>query len=321
MDIRKNRNAVSAQMERKVGIFLIVAFIGALATVAYIISREEIFTQRTSIYFTTNTADDIYKGQAVKMSGFHIGEVKNIALYGNARVKVELSILTQYMHLVRKDSWAVLLSQKLVGDSVIEITPGIEEEKQIDKGGEINFQRPKAIDQMAAEIKDEVMALMKDFKKLLAYINDPKGDVKMAIHHLNLVSKEAVTTVERLNTVIERLDTAISHTDHNLAATLKETRTLMTSARQTVTLAANTVQIVNKDLPLMLGSAGRSLDNTVRITGDIKALTPRLPSLMDAGMDVLSDTKEITGSLKQIWPVRLYIEGPVEKSIKVDLYD
>src|SRR5208283_2460249 len=120
---------------------------------------------KTSIYFIADSGYDINEGQAVKLSGFKIGKVRNITLEENAKVKVELSINRRYMKWVKIDSSAKLYREGVIGDSIIVIKAGSENSKEAVGSVMLPFTREKGIGEIAGELKDEITPALKDLKE------------------------------------------------------------------------------------------------------------------------------------------------------------
>lgn len=318
MKIIKETDQRFVNLEKKIGIFIIIAIIGIIAVVAFIGVQQEIFIPKTSIYFIAESGKGINEGMAVKLSGFRIGKIKELSLDDIARVKVELSINSKYMRWIKSDSKATLLKEGLIGESIIEITTGSKDAKEVKENEVIVFEREKGISEMVEELKDEIKPVLTDIRGITHYLNDPQGDVKQSLKNVRGLSEDIHITKQHI-------DTLLKNTDKNLNSTIKKIDSVLDSTKQTITDVENVIDKIDKDIPGVMQKVDNSLENVQKTTEEIKKAveksTPHIPSLVEKGSEVTEGTKEIVDSVKQIWPVRLFIEKPEEKTLKIDSYE
>jgi phospholipid/cholesterol/gamma-HCH transport system substrate-binding protein len=305
-------------IEKKIGLFVIIAVAGIVTAMAFIGIQHGVFTPKTKIYFIADSGQGINEGTAVKLSGFKIGKVTRLSLDDVARVKVELSINTKYMKWIRTDSKARLFKEGFIGDSVIEITPGSSKAKQVAENEIIAFERAKGLAEIAEELKEEIKPVLIDAKEIIHYINDPQGDVKQTLKNLKIFS-------EGLPATKQRLDSLLADADKGVNTSVKKINSLLDSAKQTINTVDGLVKKVDKDIPVMLERANKSVENIQKTTEEIKKATeqaaPQIPSLIEKGNDVAEGAKEAVDSVKKTWPVRLFIKTPEEKTLKLDSYE
>jgi phospholipid/cholesterol/gamma-HCH transport system substrate-binding protein len=305
-------------IEKKIGLFVIIAIAGIIAAIAFIGIQRGVFTPKTKVYFIADSGQGINEGTAVKLSGFKIGRVQKLSLDDVARVKVELSINTKYMKWIRTDSKARLFKEGFIGDSVIEITPGSEKAKQVAENGIIEFERAKGLGEIAEELKEEIKPVLSDVKEIIHYINDPQGDVKQTLKNLRKISEDLPETQQRLNVLIKDADRGVN-------ATTKKIDSILDSTKQTMNTVEGLIKKVDKDIPNILEKTDRSLENIQKTTEEIKKATeqtaPKIPSTLKKGEEAAEGAKEVTDAVKKIWPIRLFIKEPEEKTLDVDSYE
>ncbi|MEW6213741.1 MAG: MlaD family protein [Nitrospirota bacterium] len=305
-------------IEKKIGMFILIAIIGMVLGIAFIGIQRDIFTPKTKIFFVADSGRDINEGQAVKLSGFRIGKVKKLSLNDIARVKVELSINRKYMKWIKTDSKARLTKEGLIGESIIEITPGSINVMRVEENGIIAFEREKGLNEMAEELRNEIKPVLKDIRQIVHYVNDPQSDIKQTLRNLKKLSGD-------LSTTRQYLDSLFLNTDKNLTVTVKKIDSLVNSAKQTIADTDNVIKKFDKDIPNILDKVNRSLENAQKATEDIKKATehasPQISSILEKGNDLADGAKDVVDSVKKIWPIRSYIEKPGEKTLKVDSYE
>jgi phospholipid/cholesterol/gamma-HCH transport system substrate-binding protein len=329
MKIMKESDERFVNIEKKIGMFILIALIGMAAGIAFIGIQQDVFTPKTKILFVADSGRDITEGQAVKLSGFKIGKVKKLSLDDIARVKVELAINKKYMKWIKSDSKARLTKEGLIGESIIEITPGSLHATQITENGIIVFEREKGLTEMAEELRNEIKPVLLDIKQIVHYVNDPQSDFKQTLRNLEKVSGNLSATRQYLNSLVQNteknLSIAIQNTDKNLTTAMTKANSVLDSSKQTVENTDNVIKRFDKDMPNLLRMVNKSLENVQKATDEIKKATeqasPHIPSLLEKGTDVADSAKEVIDSAKQVWPISLYIEVPENKILKIDSYE
>lgn len=318
MKIIKETDPRFMNIEKKIGMFVLIAVIGIVLVIAFIGIQQDIFTPKTKLYFMADSGKDLNEGLAVKLSGFKIGKVEKLSLDDALRVRVELSIYKEYMKWIKTDSKAKLAKEGLIGDSIIEITPGSATVAQVADNGMIVFERAKGVGEMAEEVKAEVMPVLTDIKQIIHYVNDPNGDVKQILRNINKLSAGTLTTKDYI-------DILLKDADKNLNATTAKINSLVDSTKQTLENTDNIVKKLDKGIPDMMDKVNKTLENVHKTSEDIKNATsktaPQLPSLIGKGNDIADSTKDVLDSVKKTWPLRSYIKDPEEKTLKVDTYE
>jgi phospholipid/cholesterol/gamma-HCH transport system substrate-binding protein len=153
-------------LEKKIGFFVIAAFLGIVLTIIAIGIQQDLFSPKTRLFIITDSGQDISEGMAVKLRGFNIGKVEKLELTDDARVKVTLSILRSHMQWVKSDSKARLLKEGVIGANIIEITLGSEKEKPLEHNALIAFERERGLGQVVDQLYAEVIPLIEDLKRV-----------------------------------------------------------------------------------------------------------------------------------------------------------
>lgn len=124
-----------------VGIFALIVFIAMAFLALKAINPKSFFSgiynkNQYNISATFNNIGSLKVNSPVKSSGFVIGNVSNIYLDEKYQAKVEMTIDARYMFPV--DSSADILTNGLLGEQYISISPGHEKD-MISQNGSIVF--------------------------------------------------------------------------------------------------------------------------------------------------------------------------------------
>lgn len=276
-------------LKKKAWLFFGAAIIGITITIILIGIERDIFTAKFRLYFTTDKGTGLFEGMPVKLSGFKIGKVENIILDENAKVKAAMLIQNRYQKWIREDSTAILGKEGFIGESIIDISAGSISKPMKQNNSEINFERTKGLDQ----IMEDVRPILGDVKKIIEYINDPKSDLKLTIHNLKELSSELRTTRAKLDALLKNADLTASSVGKRIDPLMNKLEKTMDNAEKTTTKLREAVD--------------KSAD--------------KLPSVLNKADNALDDTSEITKSLKQMWPISLFIKEQKDDLMRGDSYE
>jgi phospholipid/cholesterol/gamma-HCH transport system substrate-binding protein len=125
------------KLEVSVGLF-VIACGAALAYLAFTLGGVELGNSRYAVFARFSSVGDLKNGDAVKLAGVTVGEVKNIFLV-DYTASVELSV-SRPLELP-KDTIASIQTSGLLGDAYVSLSPGASDEN-LAAGGTIAHTEP-----------------------------------------------------------------------------------------------------------------------------------------------------------------------------------
>lgn len=318
MSILKESDRRFVDMERKIGFFILTALAGIALVIVVAGLRQDIFTAKDRIYFTSENGQGINEGMAVKLSGFKIGKITSLELDDKAHVKVAMAVSRKYMKWIKSDSAARLVKEGIIGDSIIEVVPGSSSATLLPADGTVPFEREKGISAMVEELKDELKPVIRDIREIIAYINDPKGNIKATLSNVKTLSDDLSVTGEKLNLLLKDADKAVAVNSVKVSG-------LLDNITSTVNNANRAITSTGKEIPPIMDKVNAGLENLRKTTEEIKKAVeksaPSIPPLVQKGGETASGAKEIVDSLKKTWPISSFIQPPVQKTLDVDSYE
>ncbi|MBV5349751.1 MCE family protein, partial [bacterium] len=168
-------------LERKIGLFSLLALAGVALVVLLVGAQKDLFTPKYLLHMTVDRGTGFNKGMPVKLSGFRIGRITDMALNEQAMVEITIEIAKKYSKWIRNDSTVKLVKEGLVGDSIVEISVGSLDKPELKAGDAITYLKTKGLDELADEIGEKIKPVLIEIRDIIGYINDPKGDLKKAI--------------------------------------------------------------------------------------------------------------------------------------------
>ncbi|GBD95364.1 MAG TPA: MCE family protein [Nitrospirae bacterium] len=148
----------------KVGMVVSIAFIIVFLAVMFAGNIEKIFAPTVMIYAVVDDVKGLRDGSPVWFSGVEIGVVKSIEFSIHQKVKVKMSIASDTLKYLKKDSRANILTLGLLGDKYVEITPGSNEAESLKAGDEISGKTQ-------IEFQDVVQTSEASIAKITDFIN------------------------------------------------------------------------------------------------------------------------------------------------------
>lgn len=109
----------------KVGIVVTIALVIIFLSVMFAGNIESMFSPRAVIYAEFDDVKGLREGSPVWFSGVEIGAIKSIQFTMSQNIKVEMSVESDVLQYLKKDSSALILTLGLLGDKYVEISPGM----------------------------------------------------------------------------------------------------------------------------------------------------------------------------------------------------
>lgn len=336
-------------LEAKIGLFLALALAAGLGGILYLGAGRDLFTPKYLLHFTVDKGTGFAAGMPIKLSGFRIGRIHDIALNEEARVDIQIQIARKYQKWIREDSVARLAKEGLVGDEVIELSVGKPNRRMLEDGDRLNFEKTKSLNEHAAEIADKVKPLLLEVTATVDYINNPEGDFKKSLRNLQLLSGELRTargeagrqltaTVDNLNQTITKAASTLDHSRdslHAFEATLGKVDRVTGAAAESLPdllqrlarilgnfeqTSVNLRQVSEGELPDLLLRLDRILDNLEQTSGNLKKVSgevaPEIPELVAEVDTTLKEARQVIGAVQEIWLIRNKL--PAEKVLLLE---
>ncbi len=259
------------------------------------------FRQTTGYSFIANSAQDIAKGQAVRIAGFRVGSVADVKLKDDGQVEVGLEIDADHMRFVTHDARVELRKDGLVGSATLEIVPGPDKTRLAPAQGRLAFSRADGLAALANQVRDEFVPILKDIKVITGVLADPQQGLP--------------GTLARIRASSEALNLLLANGNRQVEGIGGAAVRVLGKAEEDLNQLGKTLEKANQKLPGMIERTQQVLDHVEKITADAETSVP--PALRDGGA-VAADVREIVGGAKQAWPIRNFVDAPGPATLKAD---
>lgn len=311
MGLMEEKDPRFTRLERKIGIFIVVALSCIVLSVVLVGLQRELFTPKARLFFIADSGTDLVVGQPVKFKGFRIGKVENVSLNEGGKVEVKLTVNKEYLRFIRADSIATLAQEGVIGDNIISISEGSADMDNVYDGGGIFFERAVSIGEIANEIKKQAEDAIDQVKSITRYVNDPEGDIRKTLSNVRVLSEELKGTRRNLDELLKSTDTTMDAVNEDVLPMMVD---LMNTTESTVSELRDSIQGT-------MEKAEKSMENILNVTDDMKGAASRVPYAVDEGIELMEDASEVMDAAKKTWPLNKHIETRGHGNIKVDSYE
>jgi phospholipid/cholesterol/gamma-HCH transport system substrate-binding protein len=301
MSLLNQHDSDAAALSRGTRRFLFLALALALTLVVAIVVRQGLFRQTANYSFVADTAQDIAKGQAVRIAGFRVGSVSEVSLKDDGQVAVTLEIDADHMRFVTHDARVELRKEGLVGSATLEIVPGPDKTRLAAAQARLAFSRADGLTALANQVRDEFVPILKDIKLITGTLADPE--------------KGLPGTLAKIRESSEALNLLLANGNRQVEGIGGKAIQVLGKAEEDLGHLGQTLEAANKRLPGMLDRTQQMLDHAEKITAEAAVSVP--PALRD-GSAVAADVREIVGGAKQTWPIRTFVDAPAPATLKAD---
>lgn len=298
-------------MERTVGLFILLAFLATVGMIATVGRGQNWFRKHNYYFAVYKEGYNLQPGVKVKLLRTDIGEVTEVELTDDNRVKVEMRILEMYASRIRTDSRAAVESPTFIGSEYISIIPGTPKSKVIEPGGQITSKEKKSIGDYLEELEVEhklllVEEMMESVASIAEQLQHPEGPLFGTLGNLQDLSgaiAEGQGTVGRIVMKEELYDKVMAELDsiNNILASVQGAAdTLQGTAENTKKLSAN----LSKKTPDMITQVGKILLKLENVSIQLEKAMKDVPEISRQARQGMRDVNEILDSVKKNFLIR-----------------
>lgn len=297
------------QQNLKLGIFTALGIIVFLLGVFFVGSQNSLFSKTFSAFAIFKNVEGLNKGDGVWLSGVKIGIVKEVSIFQDGKVIVELSLKDKQNQFIKQNATATIGSDGLVGNKIVVIRPG-DAAKILQDKDTINSSSPtdtQELFDLAKDVGENTRSLTEDLKTLVAKLNKGQGaigellnedgsitkDIRYAAGKLKETTVQTSHASEELNSMMTKLNTGgglINRlaTDTSLVVVFNETfDNVKAVSRNAASMSKNLEEVVkklnNKDNAVGLVLTDTAFADKLRVTvANAKSASIKLDENLEA---------------------------------------
>jgi len=186
----------------RLGIFVSVA-VALFIIVIYVIgNKQHMFSKTFHINGIFKDVGGLQAGNNVRFSGINIGTIEKVMIITDSTVKVDMVIEKHVQQFIKQDASAIIGTEGLMGNKVINIIPGSPTAEIIKDGDNVKSITPVSIDDIMANLKvttDNASHITDDIASLTAGIRSGRGAIGKLFVDSNFANTLNATLVNAKN--------------------------------------------------------------------------------------------------------------------------
>lgn len=169
-----------------VALFIASGFILFLVAIFVIGGKENLFTPTFTIRGEFESVSGLKNGSTVRFNGINVGKVDLIEIQSTNKVLVEMIIEKSVQQYIKKDSKVTIGSDGLVGNKVIDITPGTPGNPPVQDNEMLATIKPVEVSDIMNSLKessDNASDITKDLSEITAKVNNGQGTLGQLVNN------------------------------------------------------------------------------------------------------------------------------------------
>ena len=140
-------------LQLRIGAFILASLVVFFAIVYLLGARARYFESKYELAAEFNEVAGLLEGATVRLAGVQIGRVTSVVLSTRpqGKVRVTMTVARRFHERIRQNSEARIATQGLLGDKIVDITPGSPDAPPLAPGGTLASQEPQEMSRMFAE--------------------------------------------------------------------------------------------------------------------------------------------------------------------------
>jgi phospholipid/cholesterol/gamma-HCH transport system substrate-binding protein len=164
----------------RLGIFVFTGILLLLAAIYYIGKRQQLFGQTFRISGIFSDVNGLQVGNNVRFSGITVGTIEDIEIVTDTTVRVDMILEEEVRKFIKKDARATIGSEGLMGNKIMNISPGSSGQQPIQDNDFIATKKPFDFDEMLNKVRlttDNALAITSDLSAIMRSIRYGKGTI------------------------------------------------------------------------------------------------------------------------------------------------
>lgn len=137
----------------RLGIFVTIGTALFVLGIFFIGQKQRLFSSTIHLKFRCNDVSGLQIGNNVRFSGINVGTVDAIDIISDTSVQVDILVDKQVRQFIKKDGWASVGSEGLMGDKVVNLSGGTPGAQSVENNDQIAYASGSSIEEIMAQVK------------------------------------------------------------------------------------------------------------------------------------------------------------------------
>lgn len=245
----------------RLGLFIAGGFAIFVLAIFIIGKQKNLFNPVFKLTSTFLNVSGLQVGNNIRFSGINVGTVDNISIINDSMVRVDMLVRQDVKKFIKSDSKVSIGSEGLIGNRLLNITPGSGNAPMLAKNQQLASIEPVETDAIIASLKVTVAnteVVTKQAADMMLKINSGKGTLGRIIHDTEIAQNISKSIVNFENTS-EELDKTMSSTRNSLAVIMQSLQLTADNAKVSTQQLEEIMTGINNGQ----GTVARLLNDTV----------------------------------------------------------
>ncbi|MEO8513625.1 MAG: MlaD family protein [Ignavibacteria bacterium] len=212
----------------KVGLFILAGFILFVVAIFVLGGKENLFTPTFKLKSEFESVSGLKTGGSVRLNGIVVGSVDGIDIETSNKVMVTMTLEESIRKFIKKDSKVTIGSDGLVGNKVIDITPGTPGAPEIQSGEYLGSIKPVEVADIMNSLKessDNASDITKDLSEITSKVNNGQGTLGQLVNNDTLYRnadhtlQSFSTSSGQMNEIFAKIDKMVNNVSGNVEIT------------------------------------------------------------------------------------------------------
>ncbi len=284
------------RMKFYVGVFSILFVAGLISIFLLIMDKKGLFDKYSKYYFITKNAQTFYIGMPLLLSGFEIGNISNMRLLDNSKVRIDIKVKEKYKEWITKDT-KLIINRPLIGSPTIDVITKTK------------------ISPLKNNQEIKTVIIQDDIDDIIAKLQPVVKKLQKIVDNIEIVTNKLASKNSPINKSIRHIEkfTAKLVSDEPLL-------TLLTGDKNSTVAFSSAIES-SKDVITLLNGTIKEANSTIAQTKD-KLLPPLLDSanaLKEILLDIQNKLKKLDGVIDEVSSSKTDIKN-LKRDIRVNLH-
>jgi phospholipid/cholesterol/gamma-HCH transport system substrate-binding protein len=202
----------------RLGIFIIVGLLVFTGGLYFIGKKQNLFGSTFRISGIFNNVSGLKVGNNVRFSGIDVGTVENIIITSDTTVRVDMVIEESTRKFIKKDAKALIGSEGLMGNRLVNILPGSPNNKIVQDGDAILTEKPLDVDAVISKLSattENTSVITENLAVITTDLREGKGPLGRLITDESM-GNELAQTLKNMNQGTRGLSENMEAAKHNI---------------------------------------------------------------------------------------------------------
>jgi len=204
----------------KTGVFVLLTLVILLVIIVLIGKQQKLFSKNFLMHTDFKNVNGLIIGNYVRFGGINVGIVDNIIIKNDTTIDVDLRLESKVKQYLKADALASISTDGLMGDKLIQISPGSDSAALLKDGDQIKSIEPVDMDKVVlkfSHIADNAELITGNLADIMQRINSGHGSLGMLLKN-DTLAKRLQNTVSSADQTVKSIKVSADKFNDNMEA-------------------------------------------------------------------------------------------------------